>query len=153
MSEGHQDHTKHYIKMYLILMVLFSISVLGPLTGIKWVMLITAFGIAVVKAYIVVAYFMHLKFEKKVAIYIVSVSLGLMFLFYFAVAPDVHNHEGRNWENVAAKKSIADGFAAAKADEAAHHAGGAHGSEHPAEGDSHEGEAEHPESESNEHSE
>ena len=146
MSEEHHDHSKHYIKLYWILMVLFIISCLGPELGIKSVTLITAFGIAGVKAYIVIAHFMHLKGEKPFVIYMLTASVGLMFLFYFAVAPDVHNHEGRNWDNVSAKASVEQGFETAKREEAEHghgsHDGGhgeaaeeAHGHDHaPAEG-------------------
>ena len=122
MSEEHHDHTRHYIKLYLILLVLFIISCLGPELGIKSVTLITAFGIAGVKAYIVIAHFMHLKGEKPFVIYMLTASVGLMFLFYFAVAPDVHNHQGRNWDNLSAMASVNDGFCTAF-DDCRHHSG------------------------------
>ena len=49
--------------------------------GIKWLTLVTAFGIAVVKAYLVAANFMHLKVEKKYVVYLLLTALAFMFLF------------------------------------------------------------------------
>ena len=145
MSEEHHDHSKHYLKIYWWLLGLFIVSCLGPEIGIKSVTLITAFGIAGVKAYLVIAYFMHLKGEKPFVIYFLTASVGLMFLFYFAVAPDVHNHEGRNWVNVSAKASVERGFETAKKEEAEYAAshGGHHGESHgdEAHGESHGDEA------------
>ena len=57
----------HYVKLWAVLLVLLVISVCGPMLEIKWVTLLTAFGIAVVKAYLVAANFMHLKTEKPLA--------------------------------------------------------------------------------------
>ncbi len=118
MGNEHHDHSKHYIKIYWWLLGLFVVSCIGPELGIKAVTLITAFGIAGVKAYLVIAYFMHLKGEKPFVIYLLTVSVALMFLFYFAVAPDVHNHSGRNWENFAAQEGVKRGFETAKKEEA-----------------------------------
>ena len=58
---------------------------------------ITAFGIAVVKAYIVAAEFMHLKVEKRLATLIMTSMLILMAIFYFGVAPDVMKASGQRW--------------------------------------------------------
>jgi caa(3)-type oxidase subunit IV len=99
---AHEDHTKHYMKIYVILLVLFLISIAGPEIGIKWLTLATAFGIAVVKAYLVASHFMHLNVEKKYVGYLLLTAIAFMFLFYAGVAPDVMNHRGRRWENVAA---------------------------------------------------
>lgn len=96
MSE--QAHPKiNYVKIWGILLILLFVSILGPMIGIKWLTLITAFGVAVVKALMVCGNFMHLKFEKKIAWYILITILALMFLFFFAVAPDVMKHKGNNW--------------------------------------------------------
>src|SRR5689334_12625495 len=110
--DAHADHTKQYLKIYVILLALFAVSVTGPMIGIKWLTLVTAFGIAVVKAYLVAANFMHLKVEKKYVVYLLLTALAFMFLFYAGVSPDVMHHRGRQWENVAAqewsKKALAE---------------------------------------------
>lgn len=131
---GHDEHehiheANHYIRIWGVLVLLFFISVAGPMVGIKWLTLITAFGIAVVKASMVVKYFMHLglKDEKRFVHYFLATSLAFMFLFFFAVAPDVMKHEGTQWINIAAKKHIEDVNAAAEAGGGEH---GEHGAAH-----------------------
>lgn len=104
---GHgAEHEKHYWKIYWALLVLFGISVAGPFvgdaTGIAAITMITAFGIAVAKAALVVRNFMHLTLEPKFVFYISATAVVLMGLFFFWVAPDVMKHEGHQWVNVAA---------------------------------------------------
>ena len=110
-EHGHDDHHVNYTKIYLTLLVLFVISVLGPELGIRWVTLITAFGIAIVKARLVINNFMHLAWEKRIMKWMLATSLILMFLMVAGVAPDVMNHEGNNWENLAAKAEVERGLA------------------------------------------
>jgi len=113
-GEGHDDgHHVNYFAIYVILVVLFLISVAGPevgeATGLRWITLVTAFGIAVVKANLVIQNFMHLKWEKNIMKWMLATSLILMFLYVAGVAPDVMNHEGANWENVSAKAAVERG--------------------------------------------
>lgn len=110
-----------YVKIWAILTVLFVISVAGPMIGIKIVTLITAFGIAIVKAYLVAAHFMHLNIQKRWVVYLELGVLAMLLLFWFGVAPDVMNHEGQHWENVAAKEATARAMAAHEAAGAAGH--------------------------------
>lgn len=114
-----ETHHPNYKKIYLTLLVLLVISVAGPFIGIGWVTLITAFGIALVKADMVVQNFMHLKWEKPIIRYVLGASVLLMILFYGAVATDVQKHEGKNWSNDAAKAAVARGIPGA------HHEGAA----------------------------
>ena len=111
---GDHEHGHHtnYFKVYFVLLALLCVSIAGPMIGIKWLTLVTAFGIAVVKAYLVAANFMHLKVEKKYVVYLLLTAVAFMFLFYAGVSPDVMHHRGRQWENVAAqewsKKALAE---------------------------------------------
>ncbi len=89
--------TKRYVKIYFILLGLLVVSLIGPEIGIQWITLITAFGIAIVKAYIVVAEYMHLKIEKRVVIYMMAVSLVMVFAFFIGSAPDVLSHKAEPW--------------------------------------------------------
>src|SRR5205085_698380 len=56
------EHIRFYTKVYFALIALFLVSVAGPvvggLVGSKSLVLVTAFGIAIVKAYLVCAHFM-----------------------------------------------------------------------------------------------
>jgi len=114
-DHGHEDgHDVPYFKIYLTLLVLFAISVMGPkvgeLTGLKIITLVTAFGIALVKARLVINNFMHLKWEKRIMKWMLTTSLLLMALLVAGVAPDVMNHEGNNWENFAAQAAVERGL-------------------------------------------
>ena len=108
MSEtAHQEHAHHrnYVAIWGILLVLLAVSVAGPLVAPgfgptigRWVMLITAFGVALVKAYMVAKNFMHLDIEKPIVHWILLVALALMVLLYGALAPDVQKGEGSGWK-------------------------------------------------------
>ena len=105
MSEYHHPN---YIRVWAILVVLLCVSVAGPFIGIPLVTLITAFGIAVVKAYLVAKNFMHLHVEKPLALYMLATILVFVFLFFAAVAPDVMRHDGWQWEKPLPKAMAAD---------------------------------------------
>jgi len=100
-----------YVKIWGILLALLCFSVVGPMVGIRVVTLITAFGIAIVKAYIVARYFMHINIEKKYVAYLVGSMIVLMLLMVGAVSPDVMHHDGANWHNQAAADTVKKGMA------------------------------------------
>jgi hypothetical protein len=62
--------------------------------------LITAFGIAVYKAWLVAKHFMHVTVQPRYVIYMLSTALVFMLLFYAGTAPDVMEHEGAHWAKV-----------------------------------------------------
>jgi len=95
----HDEHHEHpnYVKIWAILLALLIVSVLGPMIGIQAVTLITAFGIALVKAYLVAKNFMHINVEPKYVVYLMTTMLVFMLLFFAGVAPDVMKFEGSNW--------------------------------------------------------
>ncbi|WP_141735416.1 cytochrome C oxidase subunit IV family protein [Oligoflexus tunisiensis] len=95
-----------YLKIYWILLALLVVSIVGPEIGIRTLTLITAFGIAIVKALMVAAYFMHLKVEKKYIWYLLYSMLLMVFLFFLGTAADSMKPDGNNWTNEAAHKLI-----------------------------------------------
>ena len=88
--------------------------------GIKIVTLITAFGIAIVKAYLVAKNFMHINIEKRFVPYIVRTVLVFMLLFFAGVAPDVMKKDGTQLGE-ALVEDQPGGDAPAAAHEGAHH--------------------------------
>jgi caa(3)-type oxidase subunit IV len=135
-TEDHDHGQAHYVKIWAVLLVLLIISIVGPIVApflefgfLKaWMItLITAFGIAVVKAYLVASNFMHLNIEKKYISYMLATMLMFMLLFFAGTAPDVMKHSGQNWENVAAEQEVER---ALKEQGAAADHGGAHEAEH-----------------------
>ena len=111
MSDHSGHHDVNYKKIYFTLLFLLVISIIGPEFGIVWVTLVTAFGIAVVKAYLVIENFMHLRWEKRLMKWLLTSSLVVMALMFFGIAPDVMKHEGRNWVNEAAIAATERGIA------------------------------------------
>ena len=94
MSEMHHPN---YVKIWGILVVLLAISIAGPFIGIRVVTLITAFGIALVKAYLVAKNFMHLNAQPRYIIMLLGTALAFLLLFFAGVAPDVMKDEGSGW--------------------------------------------------------
>ena len=135
---GESHGTAHYTKILVILMALAFVSYIGPMFGIKVLTLVTAFGIAVVKAFLVIKHFMHLTIEKRYIGYFLLASVGFMFILFFGTAADVLNHRGRNWENVSAQREVIRAMNAPKTD---HHGG--HGEEAAPAGGHGEAEAHH----------
>ena len=92
-------HTHHpnYVRVWAILVGLLLVSVTGPMLGIRVVTLVAAFGIALVKAYMVAKNFMHLNVEKPIVHWVLGAALILMVLLYAGLAPDVQKSSGQNW--------------------------------------------------------
>jgi caa(3)-type oxidase subunit IV len=106
MSEAHPH--PNYIKIWYWLLVLLAVSVAGPMLEIPAITIITAFGIATVKAYLVAANFMHLKFEKKIIWFLLILSICLLGVFFFGTAPDLMMTEGDQWIDCIADKSCVE---------------------------------------------
>jgi caa(3)-type oxidase subunit IV len=96
-AEGHAGH-RNYVKIWGILVLLLVVSVVGPMIGLRWLTLLTAFGVALVKAYMVAKNFMHLDVEKPIVHWILLVALALMVLLYGALAPDIQKGTGAGWK-------------------------------------------------------
>ena len=96
-AHAHAPH-RNYVKIWAILLGLLAVSVIGPMTGIRVVMLITAFGIALVKAYMVAKNFMHLDIEKPIVHWALAIALVFMVLLFAGVAPDVMKDDGQQWK-------------------------------------------------------
>ena len=101
-----EHHHPNYVKIWGILVVLLVVSVLGPMLGHPVITLITAFGIALVKAYLVARNFMHLNIEPRYVVYLLVTCVAFMVLLYAGVAPDVMRHSGQQWENTAAQNEV-----------------------------------------------
>ncbi len=104
-------HHPNYVKIWAVLVILLAISVAGPFFGVRIVTLITAFGVAIVKAYIVARNFMHLNIEKRYVVYLLSTAIAFMLLLFSAVAPDVMKHEGTGWIKPPVEEASAAGAA------------------------------------------
>ena len=114
MTTEAQAHAQHpsYVKIWAILVVLLIVSVLGSMTHIRDVVLIAAFGVAIVKAYLVAKNFMHVNVEKRWVPYLLIVCLLFVAILFAGVAPDVMKHSGLHWTNPSAMQPANPGAAA-----------------------------------------
>ena len=115
MSDHAEHGDSHYVKIWAILLGLLIISFIGPMAEIQWLTLATAFGIAIVKAYLVAVNFMHVNLTPRYVIYTVATTLVFMLLFCAGAAPDVMKSHGTNWEKpswIEAEKAYAAEVAA-----------------------------------------
>ena len=112
-ERAHTDAPHHgetsYVAIWGVLCALLGVSVLGPMVGVRLLTLMTAFGIAIVKAYMVCRYFMHLNIEKKWVAYILGFMLAIMLVFFGGVAPDVLRHEGLRWQKTYVEPATSGG--------------------------------------------
>ena len=92
-------HTPHpsYVVVWVVLVVLFAASVSFNLLSSVVVGIVFAFFIAMIKALMVAAWFMHLNIEKRWVWVILAAALLVIFVMWLGVAPDVMEKEGLNW--------------------------------------------------------
>src|SRR5579872_7447186 len=115
MTTDAQSHVHHpnYVKIWAVLVALLVVSVFGSMVHVRAVMLLAAFGVAIVKAYLVAKNFMHVNVEKRWVPYLLIVCLLFIVVLFAGVAPDVMKHSGLHWTNPSADRP-ADAGAAAK---------------------------------------
>src|ERR1700726_2963758 len=113
-----ETHVQHpnYVKIWAILVVLLLVSVVGSMSHVREVVLIAAFGVAAVKAYLVAKNFMHINVERRWVPYLLIMCLLFIAILFAGVAPDVMKHSGLNWT-----KNPADPSAPSVAGAAAKH--------------------------------
>lgn len=96
-----RSHPRHYVRVWAVLVGLLVVSVVGPMLGVPLVTLVAAFGVALVKAYLVAKNFMHLDLEKPIVHWALGLTLLLMVVLYSGVAPDVQKSAGQQWQKSA----------------------------------------------------
>ena len=126
MSDPHAAAAAHphpnYVKVWAILCLLLVVSVTGPMLHLRVVTLVTAFGIALIKAFMVAKNFMHLDVEKPIIRWVLGSVLVIMVLLYAGLAPDVEKSAGQNWVKTKGFHYMSDAARGA-------HGGGEHGHE------------------------
>jgi caa(3)-type oxidase subunit IV len=95
-TEAHVQHP-NYVKVWAILVALLVVSLVGSMSHVRVVLLIAAFGVAFVKAYLVAKNFMHVNVEKRWVPYLLIMCLLFIAILFAGVAPDVMQHSGLNW--------------------------------------------------------
>jgi caa(3)-type oxidase subunit IV len=115
-TEVHESHVHHpnYVKVWAILVGLLLVSILGAMSSIRWIVIVAAFGVAVVKAALVAKNFMHVTVEKRWVPYLLVLCLLLVVVLFAGVSPDVMKHSGEHWNNPSADRPASPATEAAK---------------------------------------
>ncbi len=79
----------NYLKVYIMLLVLFGVSLVAGLIGNTTVMLLLVFGTALIKSVLVVGKFMHLRWEPTLVWVAVGIVLFILLAFFWGVYPDI----------------------------------------------------------------
>jgi len=115
-TEAHIQHP-NYVKIWAILVALLVVSVVGSMSHVRAVLLVAAFGVAVVKAYLVAKNFMHVNVEKRWVPYLLIMCLLFIAILFAGVAPDVMKQSGLNWNKNPVSQPAQSGARAATKNE------------------------------------
>ncbi len=102
-TESHVHHP-NYVRVWAILVALLVVSVLGSFSHTREIVLIAAFGVAIVKAFLVAKNFMHVTVEKRWVPYLLVLCLVFIVILFAGVSPDVMKHSGLHWNNPSANQ-------------------------------------------------
>ena len=109
-GHGHTEHHEHhviplglYFKVIAILLVLTVVTVAASRVNFGPWNTVIAMAIASVKAVFVLAFFMHLKYERRPIVIIALIPFVLAFVLLFALFPDVVNGQYHQNNPVEAK--------------------------------------------------
>jgi caa(3)-type oxidase subunit IV len=87
-NEDYHGHP-NYTMVFAALVVLMAATVAVPEMGLaRGIMVVTVFAIAAIKAYLVMANFMHLKYEPGLVDLFPFLSIALIIILFFGVYPD-----------------------------------------------------------------
>jgi caa(3)-type oxidase subunit IV len=82
---GHPNYTMVFAALVVLMVATVIVDEIGLSRGI---MTVSVFAIAVVKAYLVMANFMHLKYEPGLVDLFPYLSIALIIILFFGVYPD-----------------------------------------------------------------
>lgn len=84
-------HTAHpnYVLIWGILVCALMVSLFLGYMDLPVVAIVLIFSIAVAKAWLVVAYYMHLKFEPFFVVLIMATGLACLYFLFVGLVPDI----------------------------------------------------------------
>ena len=90
-SGGHaSDYEEpNYVLIWGILVSALLISLMLGYMLLPVVTVVLIFTIAIVKAYLVIAYFMHLRYEPLYIVLIMAAGLACLYFLFFGLVPDI----------------------------------------------------------------
>jgi caa(3)-type oxidase subunit IV len=89
MSTVDEPSIRHYVVIWAVLVGALLVSLLLGLLGHATLAVAAIFTIALVKAYLVAAHFMHIKLEPRFVKVILLGALAVVTILYFGLVPDI----------------------------------------------------------------
>jgi caa(3)-type oxidase subunit IV len=78
-----------YVLIWSVLVAALLVSVVMGGMRLPVVTVVLIFSVAVIKAYLVAAYYMHVKFEPFFVGLIVAAGLACLYFLFFGLVPDI----------------------------------------------------------------
>ncbi len=85
LEHGHP----RYVRIWVWLVAALGVSILVGEMTVPVVAAVLIFTIAIVKAYMVVAYYMHVRFEPLFVTLILGAAVVCLYFLFFGLVPDV----------------------------------------------------------------
>jgi cytochrome c oxidase subunit 4 len=79
----------NYVAIWGILVSALLVSLFLGYMDLPVVAMVLIFTIAIVKAWLVVSYYMHLKYEPFFVVTIVATGLACLYFLFFGLVPDI----------------------------------------------------------------
>ncbi|UCE85839.1 MAG: cytochrome C oxidase subunit IV family protein [Deltaproteobacteria bacterium] len=90
-TEGSREapHHPNYVLIWGILVAALAVSLFIGYMSLPVVTVVLIFTVAVVKAYLVLSYYMHLRYEPFFVALIVAAGLACLYFLFFGLVPDI----------------------------------------------------------------
>jgi cytochrome c oxidase subunit 4 len=88
-TEGHTAAHPNYVLIWGVLVSALLVSLVIGYMHLPVVAVVLIFTIAVAKAYLVMAYYMHLKFEPFYVTLIIAAGFACLYFLFFGLVPDI----------------------------------------------------------------
>ena len=88
-SASTEHNHPNYVAIWGILVAALLVSVLMGYMNLPVLTMVLIFSVAIFKAYLVVAHFMHLKLEPFFVVVIVVAGLACLYFLFFGLVPDI----------------------------------------------------------------
>ena len=87
-ASGEHSHP-NYVAIWGVLVTALLVSVLMGYMNLPVLTAVLIFSVAIFKAYLVIAYFMHLKLEPFFIVAILVTGLACLYCLFFGLVPDI----------------------------------------------------------------
>lgn len=88
-SEMTEHSHPNYVAIWGILVAALLVSVLMGYMDIPVLTAVLIFTVAITKAYLVVSYYMHLKWEPFFIVFVMAAGLAVLYFLFFGLTPDI----------------------------------------------------------------